>query len=93
MPPRTRKTVAELVAEIDADKAKQRDRDEWLDANPHLRRLAELELGDEPYDTFKAQLTVITDHAVAQAIRNQISGQGKSLRALGYVEVADVLGY
>lgn len=48
---------------------------------------------DDPLATFMAQMTVVGDQTVAQAIRNERSGHGRGLRELGYIEVAEVLGY
>ena len=87
MAPRARRTSAQLLAEIEAERSRS--------DGTKRQRLVDIDAQDteDPFETFMMEATVVIDHAVAQAIRNQRSGQGKTLREMGYSAVAEALGY
>lgn len=63
--------------------------------DPGLRRLLEVASNysdpDDPMAQALAQLTVVFDEFMAQMLRNERAGRGKSLREQGFTATADVL--
>jgi hypothetical protein len=94
MTPRRRKSTAELLAEIEAERQRDADRAQFLAERPELLRIQAAADGiEDPYEVLKRQMTVVMDHAVARAIRAERAGTGIGLRAMGFIEIAEALGY
>ena len=63
------------------------------DSRRVAERIAALEQHETAQAHFEAQMIIIMDEFMAQALRDQRSGDGKGLRELGLTATADVLGY